>query len=116
MSKYRLVATVLSAGLLCLMMAAQSHGQTRTQARTATPAGPGKCLLAANGKCTNPAMVEAVRQRAIVLSSIRVSYYGTPAGTVGSRNIPLERFFQDDPVVFGLPTNIYVTCCVTRSK
>ncbi len=116
MRQHRSVLTILAAGLLCLAMVAPLLAQTRTQARTAAPAVPEKCLRAANGKCVNPRMVEAVERRAVVLSQIRVSYFGTPAGSFGSRTIPIERFFQDDPVVFGLPTNFFVLCCVIRSK
>ena len=76
-----------------------------------------KCLRALNGACTNPVVVEEARLRAIILPAVRVSYFGTPAGTIGGDYIPFERFFQDNPTLFGLPTNILVTpCCVTRSK
>jgi hypothetical protein len=76
-----------------------------------------KCLRALNGDCTNPVVVEAARLRAIIIPSVRVSYFGTPAGTIGGAYIPFERFFQDDPIVFGLPTAVLVQpCCVTRSK
>ncbi len=40
----------------------------------------------------------------MILSTQRVSYFGTPAGTVGGQFIPFERLFRDDPVLFGLPT------------
>ena len=76
-----------------------------------------KCLRALNGDCTNPVLVEAARLRAIIIPSVRVSYFGTPAGTIGGAYIPFERLFQDDPTVFGLPTAVLVQpCCVTRSK
>lgn len=103
---------------------AQSRSKARQQAKqqpqqqTQVEAQPAeKCLRALDGSCTNPAMVESARQRAIIMSSVRVSYFGTPAGTVGGFFIPFERLFRDDPVVFGLPTNVFVQpCCVTRSK
>jgi hypothetical protein len=77
-----------------------------------------KCLRALNGACTNPVVVELARQRGMIMPAVRVSYFGTPAGTVGGRYIPFERFFQDNPQVFGLPTVTLVNpaCCVTRSK
>jgi hypothetical protein len=75
------------------------------------------CLRALNGSCTNPVVVEAARLRAIILPTVRVSYLGTPMGTVGGKYIPFERLFQDNPMVFGLPTNVLVqACCITRSK
>jgi hypothetical protein len=77
-----------------------------------------KCLRALNGACTNPVVVELARQRAMIMPAVRVSYFGTPAGTVGGRYIPFERIFQDNPQVFGLPTVTLVNpaCCVTRTK
>jgi hypothetical protein len=76
-----------------------------------------KCLRALNGACSNPVVVEAARLRAIIIPTVRVSYLGTPMGTIGGKYIPFERFFQDNPAIFGLPTNVLVQgCCVTRSK
>jgi hypothetical protein len=81
------------------------------------PLAPPKCLRALDGSCTDPALVEAARERAIIVSSVRVSYYGTPAGTIGGYFIPFERLFRHDPIVFGLPTNEFIQpCCITRSK
>jgi hypothetical protein len=40
----------------------------------------------------------------MILSTQRVSYFGTPAGTVGGQFIPFERLFWDYPILFGLPT------------
>ena len=54
-----------------------------------------------------PDVVEAARVRAIIIPSVRVSYFGTPAGTIGGNYIPFERFFRDDVVLFGLPTSTY---------
>lgn len=90
----------------------RAAAQPQDQAGTAQ-----KCLRAANGACTNPRVVEAARLRAIVIPSMAVSYYGTPAGAVGGRNIPLERIFRDDVTVYGLPTDIYLCgVCILRSK
>jgi hypothetical protein len=76
-----------------------------------------KCLRALNGACTNPTSVEVVRLRAEIIPAVRVSYLGTPAGTIGGRYIPFERFFQDNPLVFGLPTFVFVqACCTVRTK
>lgn len=76
-----------------------------------------KCLRALNGACTNPVSVEAARLRAEIIPAVRVSYFGTPAGTIGGDYIPFERLFQDNPLVFGLPTFTFVqTCCVSRTK
>ena len=61
-------------------------------------------LKALDGTCANVAVVEIARRRAMILSSQRVSYFGTPAGTVGGQFIPFERLFRDDPLLFGLPT------------
>jgi hypothetical protein len=95
---------------------AQSGNPSRPQPQAPAQHGE-KCLRALDGSCTNPMLVEAARQRAIIVPSVRVSYYGTPAGTIGGYYIPFERLFQDNPVVFGLPTNVFVTpCCITRSK
>lgn len=76
-----------------------------------------KCLRALDGSCTNPLAVEAVRLRAEIIPAVRLSYFGTPAGTVGGAYIPFERIFQDNPVLFGLVTNTTVqACCTTRTK
>jgi hypothetical protein len=76
-----------------------------------------KCLRALNGTCTNPLSVESARLRAEIIPAVRVSYFGTPAGTVGGSYIPFERLFQDNPLLFGLPTfTATFPCCITRSK
>jgi hypothetical protein len=76
-----------------------------------------KCLRALNGSCTNPLSVESARLRAEIIPAVRVSYFGTPAGTVGGSYIPFERLFQDNPLLFGLPTiSATFPCCVLRSK
>lgn len=91
---------------------------------TATPYSPlqtaqieQKCLRALNGACTNPVSVESARLRAEIIPAVRVSYLGTPAGTIGGSYIPFERLFQDNALVFGLPTfTLVFPCCVVRSK
>jgi hypothetical protein len=60
--------------------------------------------------------VEATRQRAVILSSVRVSYFGTPAGSIGRPFIPFERLFQDNATLFGLPTAVCAACVTYRSK
>jgi hypothetical protein len=76
-----------------------------------------KCLRALNGACTNPISVEAARLRAEIFPAIRLSYFGTPAGTVGGDYIPVERLFQDNALVFGLPTHslTYLSATVNPS-
>jgi hypothetical protein len=89
--------------------------QQQPQLQPSPPAE--KCLRALNGACTNPDVVEATRLRTIIIPEVRVSYFGTPAGTIGGSYIPFERFFQDNATLFGLPTAVLVQpCCVTRSK
>jgi hypothetical protein len=76
-----------------------------------------KCLRALNGTCTDPLSVESARLRAEIIPAVRVSYFGTPAGTVGGSYIPFERLFQDNPLLFGMPTFTTIfPCCVARSK
>lgn len=115
-----------SSALAALLMAfvTQAHAQSQSgnsrdrqrPMQTATQP-PEKCLRALDGSCTDPAMVESARMRAIIVSSVRASYFGTPAGSIGGPAIPFERFFRDDPVRFGLPTDVLVLpCCILRSK
>lgn len=79
-------------------------------------------LRALDGTCANVAVVEIARRRAMILSSQRVSYFGTPAGTVGGQFIPFERLFRDNALLFGLPTvtttavDIDFRATVTRTK
>jgi hypothetical protein len=136
----RLLATVLgifiATALLALPADAQSAPQVVPQKKrtaskppvAAQPAVPApsplqtaqieqKCLRALNGACTNPISVESARLRAEIIPAVRVSYFGTPAGTVGGSYIPFERLFQDNPFLFGLPTfTLQSPCCVARSK
>jgi hypothetical protein len=79
-------------------------------------------LRALDGTCANVAVVEIARRRAMILSSQRVSYFGTPAGTVGGEFIRFERLFRDVPLLFGLPTVTTIAvdanfkATVTRTK
>lgn len=69
-------------------------------------------LRALNGECTSLAVVEDAQRRAMVISTVRVSYFGTPIGTVGGDYIPFERLFRgDNPFAFGLPTYIILLPC-----
>ena len=86
-----LVATIVACSVFVLPNVAQA--QTRC---------PG--LRALNGKCANPNLVEDAQSRAMIIGTVRNSYFGTPIGTVGGKYIPFERLFRDDPAVFGLPT------------
>jgi hypothetical protein len=61
-------------------------------------------IQALDGSCADPALVDTVRKRSTIVSSSFGSYFGTPAGTVGSPLIPYERLFRDDVTRFGLPT------------
>jgi hypothetical protein len=130
MSLVRILAVALTIGFSVGLLAAPAEAQTK---RTDTRSGPKvqpkpavpaqvaqveqKCLRALNGACTNPIAVRAVTLRAEIIPAVRVSYLGTPAGTIGGPYIPFERFFQDNPLVFGLPTFVFVQpCCTVRSK
>ena len=79
-------------------------------------------LRALDGTCANVAVVDIARRRAMILSSQRVSYFGTPAGTVGGEFIPFERLFRDNLLLFGLPTITTITvdanfkATITRTK
>jgi hypothetical protein len=109
------VSLMLSATVSGTAQAPLRDPAARSVATLTAP--PARCLRALDGKCTNPAVVEAARLRAIIIPTVRVSYYGTPAGTVGGPYIRFERFFQDNPQVFGLPTSIYSPgCCIIRTK
>ncbi len=112
MTANRLVLACFVVGLSLPSFAAQAQSQRHVAAPPAAP----KCLKALDGSCTNPDMVEAARLRAAVFSSVRVSYYGTPAGTIGGGFIPFERLFQDNTLLFGLPTSTCTACVTLRSK
>lgn len=110
--------TIALATTLAIASSASVMAQTANQVRPAQPMPKEKCLKSLTGGCTNPTVVEAARLRAIIIPAVTVSYFGTPAGTVGGDYIPFERFFQDNPTVFGLPTNFLFApgCCIRRSK
>ena len=64
-------------------------------------------LRAQNGRCADAALIDDAQNRAMVMTTVRNSYFGTPAGTLGGPFIPFERLFRDNPMVFGLPTYSY---------
>lgn len=98
-------------------IASRNRTAAAVAASVQAPAVQQKCLRALNGACTNPNSVEEARLRAVIIPAAQVSYLGTPAGTIGGDYIPYERFFQDNPPLFGLPTFTLVTpCCTVRSK
>ena len=77
----------------------------------AEPKCPG--LRALNGQCANPLTVADAQSRAMIVSTVRVSYYGTPIGDIGGPFIPFDKQFQNSPtnlnsLVFGLPTYSYL--------
>ncbi len=96
---------------------AQSPRIAQRQDAVGVPRSLQRCLRALDGSCTKQAVVESVRLRALVFSTLRVSYYGTPAGVVPG-TVAVERFFRDDPVLFGLPTVVYGPgpCCILRTR
>jgi hypothetical protein len=79
---------------------------TATFVGTAPAVAQEKCpsIRTATGACAKPALVDAARRVAMIVPSMRVSYFGTPAGTTSGKGIPGERLFRDDPLLFGLPT------------
>jgi hypothetical protein len=107
-----MLAAGLAAALLVCSNAA--HAQQRTRATAAPP--PVKCLKALDGSCTKTEIVELTRQRAAIIPAVRVSYYGTPQGSIGGPFIPFERLFQDNDTLFGLPTYICTACVTFRTK
>ena len=128
MSTTKWLAVVATIAFTTGLSALPAHAQTRpavSRVRPVTAVAPPpaqpvepqqKCLRALNGACTNPASVEEARLRAVIIPAAQVSYLGTPAGTFGGE-IPFERFFQDNPLLYGLPTFTLVTpCCTTRTK
>lgn len=133
MSLVRLLAVGSTIAVLSALLMSPTDAQTRRNAnQTASqakreaaaaaaveqaPKVEKKCLKALDGKCADQALVEAARLRAEVIPAARVSYWGTPAGTIGGAYIPFERTFQDNPLVYGLPTFTFVQpCCTTRTK
>jgi len=76
---------------------------------TADAVAQEKCsgLRAQNGRCADAALIDDAQNRAMIMTTVRNSYFGTPAGTFGGAFIPFERLFRDNPQVFGLPTYTY---------
>ena len=64
-----------------LMIASDANAQSRTRTAAVQPAQP--CLKALDGSCVKGYIVEATRQRAAIIPSVRVSYFGTPQGSIG---------------------------------
>lgn len=114
MCKNRSIVVGLAAVMACMAVSFDAAAQTRRTQAQIQAQPEQKCLRALNGSCTNPDLVEAARLRAVIIPSVRVSYYGTPAGTIGGSYIPFERFFQDNPVVFGLPVSTFICCNAIR--
>jgi hypothetical protein len=106
--------------LECIVLTTVLWVAAPSVASAQTPRCPG--LRALDGTCANVAVVEIARRRAMILSSQRVSYFGTPAGTVGGEFIRFERLFRDDALLFGLPTVTTIVvdanfkATVTRTK
>ena len=76
----------------------------------AEPKCPG--LRALNGQCANPLTVADAQSRAMIVSTVRVSYYGTPIGDIGGPFIPFDKQFQNSPTnlnTLGPPTYSYLT-------
>ncbi len=115
MRKNRLLVAGFAA-VACITLAFNAQAQTRSgKPKPEVAALPiEKCLRALDGSCTNPAMVEAARMRGAIIPAVRVAYDGTPLGTIGGPFIPFERFFQDNPVVFGLPVSTFLCCNTFR--
>ena len=112
-----ILSAALTTGLAAVLLLGSSSANAQSRTRAAAAAQPAQpCLKALNGQCVKPEIVEATRQRAAIISSVRVSYYGTPQGSLGGPFIPFERLFQDNDTLFGLPTAICTACVTYRSK
>jgi hypothetical protein len=85
--------------LMALMIGSAALPPASAEAESRCPS-----LRAKNGKCVDPLLVEDAQNRAMIVSTVRNSYFGTPIGTIGGAFIPFERLFRDNPAVFGLPT------------
>ena len=112
MSINRLFAACFALALSLSSLTAEAQ----TRRRTAAAPPPEPCFKALDGSCMNEDIAEAARLRAAAIASVRVSYFGTPAGTVGGSFIPFERLFQDNDVLFGLPTSTCIACVTLRTK
>jgi hypothetical protein len=76
-------------------------------------------LRALDGSCADAGVVAQSQHRSISLSTVRTSYAGS-AGEAQSVQ-PVNRFFQENPLVFGLPTVTTsaldgTTLIITRTK
>src|SRR5437868_6233970 len=102
MSLVRVLAVGSMIAILAALLSSPSDAQTKRGAGPSKPvdavsavteqATPKKkCLRALDGKCADQALVDAARLRAEVIPAVRVSYFGTPAGTIGGAYIPYER-------------------------
>lgn len=112
-----ILTTALAAGVAAALLAGSGSANAQSRTRTAAAVQPKEpCLKALDGSCTRPEIVEATRQRAVIIPSVRVSYFGTPAGSIGGPFIPFERLFQDNDTLFGLPTAVCAACGTLRSK
>jgi len=111
---FRTVSLTLGLAAALLISSGAANAQSRTRTTAAIPSQ--KCLKALDGSCTRPEIVEATRQRAAIISGVRVSYFGTPQGSIGGPFIPFERLFQDNDTLFGLPTAVCAACVTYRSK
>src|SRR4249919_2414668 len=107
---------MLTVGLSAALLVYSSAADAQTRTRTAAAPPPAKCLKALDGSCTRTEIVELTRQRAAIIPAVRVSYFGTPQGSIGGPFIPFERLFQDNDTLFGLPTYICATCVTFRTK
>jgi hypothetical protein len=107
---------ILTLGFTAALLISSGAANAQSRARTAAAPPPQPCLKALDGSCVKTEIVEATRLRAVIIPSVRVSYYGTPAGSIGGPYIPFERLFQDNDVLFGLPTAVCAACATFRSK
>jgi len=107
---------LIAVGLAAAMLACSTVAQARSRLTTAAPPPAAKCLKALDGSCTKPEIVELTRQRAAIIPAVRVSYFGTPQGSIGGPFIPFERLFRDNDTLFGLPTYVCVACITFRTK
>ena len=107
---------IVTAGLAAALFLCSSAANAQSSTRTTAAQPPQKCLKALDGSCTRPEIVEATRQRAAIIPAVRVSYFGTPQGSIGGPFIPFERLFQDNDTLFGLPTAVCAACVTYRSK
>ncbi len=107
---------LLTLGVTAALLIAADAANAQSRTRTTAAQPPQRCLKALDGSCVKTEIVEATRLRAVIVPSVRVSYFGTPAGSIGGPFIPFERLFQDNDVLFGLPTTVCAACITFRSK